>query len=836
MKLLSPFLCLALGFAPAHGADLALVQDGEAKARIVLPRDPAEHEVRAAQELQTYLRKISAAQIPVSEDRESPGAKVLIGVRDEATRSALGLAALKYDGFVMKRDGDTLVLAGNTPEGTRNAVCAFLEDVCGVRWFMPTELGEHVPKRATIRVRDLDGRFEPVFACRRNHGIDQSIPGEGGLWRYRVRITSHDLTVPFNRYSHNLSRILPMRKYAAPHPEYYPMRAGRRFTPAKGPARHYAWQPCTINPEVVKVSVSAGRKWFDRNPRTNFFSVGMNDTSAFCDCGRCRALDVPGEQFRRRRMVSDRYFTFVKAVADALAKTHPDRYVSCIAYSTVESPPKRVEIPKNVFVVITQDVCQWHDPEYRKVDEEFARAWAAAAGAFGTYEYTALSWNMPRVYPHLMAEALRFYGRIGAVAATNEAWPTWWYCAPQLYLRAKLMWNPGLDADAVLDEFYQGFFGPASQPMKRAFEVFERCTTKPRKGRWFEGLGSVIDQMKPWEPNDVREVREQLTRAKALAAGNEPYSQRVALVARGWAWADVLLEEYWLAQRVESLAADPASPCEAVLDETLKLIGLGTRRQAMMDELVRDRYMWGLRRLTQGRFTARLASWRGYLNSAAMAGATRVASAADALSAAKIDELLTRLPPGQVAADMRAHLWAAKHPDAPNLLRNPGFEVSDKRLQAPAGIDWVATDCPPGWSKWALKGSNRSRVTWERTGGIDNSRCARVRGCEIACFIQKISVKPGERYHASTMVRTEASDQAMAQLKVRWQDAKGRWLNSLPGSMVWVKGKTRGWHKLAAVVTVPHGAGQLVMLPGASKQSPNDMAWHDELRLVRVKE
>ena len=59
----------------------------------------------------------------------------------------------------------------------------------------------------------------------------------------------------------------------------------------------------------------------------------------------------------------------------------------------------------------------------------------AAAGAFGTYDYTGLTWMLPRVYPHAMAESLRFYADVGAVAVTNEAYPTWWYAAPQLYLR-----------------------------------------------------------------------------------------------------------------------------------------------------------------------------------------------------------------------------------------------------------------------------------------------------------------------------------------------------------------------------------------------------------------
>ena len=820
--------------AAAQAADLVLVQDREPRARIVLRANADKTETLAAKELQAYVKRMTGAELTVSTDAASPGAKVFIGIVDPARAESLRLREVKWDGYVIKRDRDVLWLVGQWPEGTQNAVYGFLEGVCGVRWFIPTQLGENVPPRETLAVGDLDVVSSPRFACRRNHGIDQSIRPEGDQWRQRVRITSHSLDVPFNRYSHNLYAIVRTTKYGKTHPEYFPLRRGKRHVPTQGIARVASWQPCMTHHEVDKLAVTFGRKWFASRPRTNFFSVGMNDGRGFCECPQCRAQDVLGAKFRNRSMLSDRYFDFVRRIAEPLARSHPDRYVSCIAYSVVESLPTRVTIPDNVLVVITQDVCQWHDPDYRKTDEEFAAAWAKAAGAFGTYDYTALSWLMPRVCPHLMAESIKFYDRIGAVAITNEAWPTWWYCGPQLYLRAKLMWDAAQDADAVLDEYYRGFYGPAHGPMKALFEAFERCTTKPRPGKWFEGLASVTAQMNVWEPKDVAECRRLLADAKRLADGRTPFNARVELTARGFAFADLMLEEYWHAQRLEAMAADTETPVENVLEATLRLIDLGKQREQRMAELAKDRYMWGIYRMTMDRFKRRMASWHRYLDSCQQAGASRLTAGLSNETPARIRDLMAKVPAGPMARDIRDQLWALEHPDAPNLVHNPGFEATGKQAAAPQGADWVGTDCPPAWSKWSIDPAQRKQLTWEPDAGMEGSACVQLAGCRMACFIQKVKVKPGERYHVSSHAWSDGSAAAVTRLKIRWQTQTGAWLESHPGTNTWVKGPTRVWVRLARVVTVPPGAGYVVLLPGAADQQPRDLARHDCLSMVRL--
>jgi len=564
--------------------------------------------------------------------------------------------------------------------------------------------------------------------------------------------------------------------------------------------------------------------------------LNMSDPIAFSGqhTGDSCGPHVRGEEFRGRRMVSDRYFTYVKTVADRVRATHPDKYVTCIAYSVVESPPKRVKLPANVGVVITQDVGQWHDPEYKQADMRFASAWARAAGAFGTYDYTGLTWLMPRVYPHAMAESLRFYDRLGAMAVTNEAFPTWWYAGPLMYLRAKLMWDPKLDPDVILDDFYSGFFGPARAEMKRFYDVLERCMMKKRQGRWFEGLSSVIQQLDLWDRADLAECREAMRGARARAAGREPFEARVAFVGRGFGFADALLEEYWQAQQVERAALSAATTPEQVLQELQGLLRLRAARESVWESIRDDQLVSGLYRVIFESFESRVATWRSYLASSMTTGVSALTAEPGGMPIEKIKAALPGLVDSGLADDLAGLVWAREHPEVENLCRNGGFEETKGKAAAPQGIDWVSTNTPPHWSKWALKPENHKRLTWESQGGRDGPRRLQIAGALDACFIQVLPANPGERYYVSAWANAVGSKKARVRLVVQWKDNDGAWVWSQPRREACYPRGSDGWRQLSLVFSVPEGVGRAVILLAAKDQQVEDFAWFDDVRLVRL--
>ena len=198
-----------------------VVRDGQANAEIVIGQDPPRAARLAANELQTYLEKISGAELPIVHEPsdetqvqiyvgESPHAEA-VGVTDDglnhgAYRITSGdnwLALIGHDQDFApiepwarhhgqwagggKRDAwdelsgglwrnplahktyryysDELDLWRHDRGGSLNAVYGLLRDL-GVRWYMPGELGEIVPQQASIALPRVDKTVEPDVKVR----------------------------------------------------------------------------------------------------------------------------------------------------------------------------------------------------------------------------------------------------------------------------------------------------------------------------------------------------------------------------------------------------------------------------------------------------------------------------------------------------------------------------------------------------------------------------------------------------------------------------------------------------------------------------------------------
>ncbi|MBM3500818.1 MAG: hypothetical protein FJX74_19330, partial [Armatimonadetes bacterium] len=152
-----------------RAASMVVVQEGQPVATIVTAEDPGPKVAAAAEELRTYLERMSGARLLVVTDAESPaGALILVGKSRLTQRLAVpipsGLTnARREEGYVVVCRGDRLVLAGNDEgpyHGTEYAVYDLLGRL-GVRWFMPGEYGEIVPRQSTISVSELQVREQP---------------------------------------------------------------------------------------------------------------------------------------------------------------------------------------------------------------------------------------------------------------------------------------------------------------------------------------------------------------------------------------------------------------------------------------------------------------------------------------------------------------------------------------------------------------------------------------------------------------------------------------------------------------------------------------------------
>jgi hypothetical protein len=213
---------------------------------------------------------------------------------------------------------------------------------------------------------------------------------------------------------------------------------------------------------------------------------------------------------------------------------------------------------------------------------------------------------LPRYCPHLIADDIRFQHQAGVRGFYAEAYPHWAGFGPHVWLASRLWWDADQDAERLLGEFFERLFRGAAGEVRAFYDELERIWTRPREGRWFQGLRGLHDQVPCYTVQDVEKLEGILSRA--CRASRDPlvrlrvgYIRRwfsfPATLIRGWHGADEILAEgpgTVAPDRVESLRRLPAR-----------------LRKAFRQAVLEDRWMPKRSYFGDGRYEARVETpWR----------------------------------------------------------------------------------------------------------------------------------------------------------------------------------------------------------------------------------
>jgi len=198
---LSCVIALISGW-PAEAADgILLAENGVARAVIVVQEDAPDSVQFAACELQHHVELVSGARLNIRNMpvEESGMAAILLGAHPAAMERGWSAADFAHDEFRIVSEDACIGILGHdyggppihgyrnpwnphevyNPElklgafgdcGTLYGVYRFLETVCGVRWYMPGDLGVVARPRSTIEVASIDLRAVPDFEYRYRQG------------------------------------------------------------------------------------------------------------------------------------------------------------------------------------------------------------------------------------------------------------------------------------------------------------------------------------------------------------------------------------------------------------------------------------------------------------------------------------------------------------------------------------------------------------------------------------------------------------------------------------------------------------------------------------------
>ena len=264
-------------------------------------------------------------------------------------------------------------LFGNN--GTLHAVYDFLERFCDVRWYAPSEIGTVCPSTAILVVRGTEVRRSPAMIHRWITPTSLYMPGPADrvpgsdvhLWKLRMRIGGQAFWVchSFGGY-HD--------RFMNEHPDWF--------------ARGYSGRPpqmCYTNPGFVQQIIRDAQHYFDgkgakrgATARGDVFGLVPMDNSRWCKCPRCQAEMNEAEeknlQFNNGK-ASDYVFNFINEVAREVRKTHPDRWIGALAYSSYAYYPGKVKVEPNVVVQLCLHTRNWWCPSMEVNDRKVLNDW-----------------------------------------------------------------------------------------------------------------------------------------------------------------------------------------------------------------------------------------------------------------------------------------------------------------------------------------------------------------------------------------------------------------------------------------------------------------------------
>ena len=434
------------------GGPLQLVRNGHSAYRIALSGDASANDKKAAGELQKYLNEISGVSVPIiNVPEKEEDSLIWIGSAGRVQNFPTGFDWQKFeeDGFCIRTEGTNLIIAGGTAKGSLYGVYSFLEKYLGCRKFSPTV--EVIPKRKTITLHPINDTQIPVIKWRVELFYE---PGYGD-WQKLDMYTDN-----WGLFVHTFSTFVPPDKYFKDHPEYFSKVASGRIPDG---------QLCLTNPDVLRIVIQELRERIAKEPDKQFWSVSQNDTFGPCECDECKKIN------EEEGSPSGTLLAFVNKVADEF----PDKTISTLAYEYSRAAPKHIKPRKNVNIMLCSIECNRSKSlEADTGSRSFVKDvmdWTNLTSNIYLWDYVVQFSNYMSPFPNfrVLQPNIRFFAKHGISSVFEEGNSAFDgdFVELRSYLIAKLLWNPDINVDSVINDFLKGYYGKAAQYIRKYFDV-----------------------------------------------------------------------------------------------------------------------------------------------------------------------------------------------------------------------------------------------------------------------------------------------------------------------------------------------------------------------------
>ncbi len=466
-----------------------LAKNGKALFPIVIAPNASEQIEASANELASYLKKMSGAAFIVQRGdgkqgiafgtiNDFPG----IPFQPQFDVNDIGQA----QGFEIKSHEKGVYILGATLQSADYAMFDFLTRL-GYRRFFPMKNWEVIPS-----VKDIS------FASHIRETPDFYTRKIWSGWGYWPKSTDRQTYLDWGRVSRNGGynlrgghiygkMILDNKAEFDKHPEYYPLINGKRVTEVNETA--YSVKLCISNPGLRKLIGDYAVREIEKNPSLEGISVEPSDGGGWCECDECRKLGNP----------STCAVLLANTVAEAVRKHFAGKRHGMNAYNE-HSPAPAIDVDPEVVVTVATSFIKGG----RNVDDVIA-SWSEKKAVLGIREYydvTPWSFFLPGKSKgsniNYLKTTIPKFHKAGARFMNAEASDDWGSGGLGYYLADKMLWDirEAQHIDELITDFLTKCFGPAAAEMRVFYTLIDGSKPKPLSADLVGRMYRALDKSK----------------------------------------------------------------------------------------------------------------------------------------------------------------------------------------------------------------------------------------------------------------------------------------------------------------------------------------------------
>ena len=381
-----------------------------------------------ADTLNVYLNKAVGISLEIS-DKQKKRSIILVEKTD-----------LNKDFISIDYKDSLITISANNKRNLYYATYDFIEKFLNVNW-LSNDFTYYEDLKSINFPKNYSYYFEPPVLTRTVHS---KLFYKDSVFADKLKVTNEAFPryVPSARV-HTFHRFLPYDVFYDKNPEYYALRNGKRLPT----------QLCLTNTDVLKIVKDSVNSFFNKFPNSDVISVSQDDNTQYCQCDKCSKID------NQEGSPAGTMIHFVNAVAESF----PNKTISTLAYQYTRKPPK-VKPIENVLITLCSIECNRSVP-IELGCKDFSsdlKGWSQLTDNIRIWDYTTQFTNFLAPFPNWGT----IKPNINLFVDNNAKWIFEQHSNNdselfelRSYIMAKLLWNPNLDFQTLLNEFNNKYYG-----------------------------------------------------------------------------------------------------------------------------------------------------------------------------------------------------------------------------------------------------------------------------------------------------------------------------------------------------------------------------------------